>query len=162
MHSIYLFYISFMDLNFPSPLPAMHEDVKAYLSIIEQRILEELLFTANSSIYRRMEIQVQATQRGDAGRYTPLDAETALLETVLYTVIGYAGARAVTLCSALCDLAGMPSKPGGEKVAAAFTAAVRALVLSVVCSHMDILFQRHLTATVLGAIFCTVRNVLID
>lgn len=156
----------------------MPDEIRVYLERIQQRILEELLFAANSTVYGHilafLNAKIARLSREDAIEEVAAisyenrndETKTALLDKVLGKVFDLAGARTADLCREICSGAGLTaSNPEDAELAAAFGAAAQSLVLTILYKHVDILFRRHLTHIILSGIFCTVRVcvcVLID
>lgn len=134
----------------------MPGEVTQYLELVQQRVLEELLFVPGSSLFSRIQSFIKSKMKGD-----DVDADTGIdgivLDTTLSRVMTMVAERTACLCAALCQVTGLAAHQGGEFIAQALGDATSTLLLNLLGAHLDMLFGQHITAIVLAGIFCTAR-----
>ena len=134
-------------------LPELPDELKKYVSLCENKILEELVFMPGSTLFPRLK-SMQAYKPHSTEYSSPYGQ---IVQQVIKKVGRLADVRTATLCSILCRLSRVVEIPGGAKIEATLCEAASALVNSMLFRHFDVLFDRHLTVILIGAIYCTVR-----
>lgn len=132
-------------------------ELDAYIATMECRIVEELAFVPGSTFYQRVkELGPCSNARDTPAVPNEVQGPNALMvKNVIRRVGRLAQERTTTLCMALCQASGVAGLPAGVKVENGFLKATCALVDSLLYRHFEILYCRHLTVVILGAIFCT-------
>lgn len=122
-----------------------------FIARVQVRIVEELAFITGSSLFPRMVSAFNVTEE-DA------KPNELIVKGIVRRLGGLGSARVNLLCHALCRDAGVDSLKNGEHIIDAFVRAVDALISFLLSQHLDLLYDRHLTAIVVGGIYCTVRG----